>query len=101
MCCPFVDERFPWRKGSVRRLFDGFWPAETSEPSKCELHTPRPKKMSRTPRPLHMVHWTLWDYERLDIHVGQFMRIADHDNKISNSGGMANFQEMVKLLLGL
>lgn len=44
MCCPFVDGRFPWRKGNFRPPFDGFWPAEKSEPSKCELHTPRPKK---------------------------------------------------------
>ena len=41
-------------------------------------------------------------YERAtDIFVGTFMQIADHDTKTSNSGGMANFQEMVKLLLGL
>ena len=40
-------------------------------------------------------------YERSDILVGEFIQIADHDTKISISGGMGNFQEMVKLLLGL
>ena len=32
---------------------------------------------------------------------GSLIQIADHDTNISNSDGMGNFQELVKLLLGL
>ena len=58
-------------------------------------------KPALVPRLVGLLNQMPYYYERSDILVGEFIQIADHDTKISNSGGIGNFQEMVKLLLGL
>ena len=43
-------------------------------------------------------------YQSLTIKLsflGSLIQIADHNTQISNSDGVGNFQELVKLLLGL